>query len=195
MSLGGIGNLDYTVLLCRRMAQTRAFYRDVMKFPVETDQPNWVSFRVGAALLTLRPRGKGSVCDDGAAVPGATGQTLIPLQNGHYSVRAGFGAPCNLNSAAVAVLNTGIGIPGLDASRIYPQPADDRLWLRMENGAPAAMTIELFDALGRNVRTVRWERGEEELSVPVGDLAPGSYVLRAQDHLGGSLVHAVMVAH
>ena len=47
VSLGGIGNLDYTILLCNRMDETRAFYRDIMKFPVETDQKNWVSFRVG----------------------------------------------------------------------------------------------------------------------------------------------------
>ena len=71
MSLGGISNLDYTVLLCSKMAATRAFYRDVMKFPIETDQEKWVSFRVGAALLTLRPRGPWTVCDDGKAVPGS----------------------------------------------------------------------------------------------------------------------------
>ena len=69
MSLGGITNLDYTVLLCGKMAATRAFYRDVMKFPIETDLEKWVSFRVGATLLTLRPRGPRTVCDDGKAVP------------------------------------------------------------------------------------------------------------------------------
>jgi hypothetical protein len=58
VSLGGITNLDYTVLLCSKMSVTRAFYRDVMKFPIETDLEKWVSFRVGAALLTLRPRGR-----------------------------------------------------------------------------------------------------------------------------------------
>lgn len=71
MSLGGICNLDYTILLCNRMAETRAFYRDVMKFPIETDFEKWVSFRVGAALLTLRPRGQWSVCDDGKSMPGS----------------------------------------------------------------------------------------------------------------------------
>jgi catechol 2,3-dioxygenase-like lactoylglutathione lyase family enzyme len=71
MSLGGIRNLDYAVLLCNRMDETRAFYRDIMKFPIETDHPNWVSFRVGAALLTLRPRAKWTVCDDGKSVPGS----------------------------------------------------------------------------------------------------------------------------
>jgi catechol 2,3-dioxygenase-like lactoylglutathione lyase family enzyme len=76
VSLGGIGNLDYTVLLCNRMEETRAFYRDVMQFPIETDRENWVSFRVGAALLTLRPRGPWSVCDDGKSIPGSAAVQL-----------------------------------------------------------------------------------------------------------------------
>ena len=71
MSLGEIRNLDYAILLCSRMDETRAFYRDVMKFPIETDRDNWVSFRVGAALLTLRPRAKWAVCDDGKSVAGS----------------------------------------------------------------------------------------------------------------------------
>lgn len=56
VGMESITNLDYTVLLCRRMDETRAFYRDVMRFPIETDLENWVSFRVGTSLLTLRPR-------------------------------------------------------------------------------------------------------------------------------------------
>ena len=76
MSLGGIGNLDHTVLLCNKMAETCAFYRDVMGFPLETERENWVSFRVGAALLTLRPRGAWAVCDDGPSVPGSAAVQL-----------------------------------------------------------------------------------------------------------------------
>ena len=57
------------------MDETRAFYRDVMKFPVETDQPNWCSFRVGTALLTLRPRGW-THFEDGKSVPGAAAVQL-----------------------------------------------------------------------------------------------------------------------
>ncbi|SFI80380.1 glyoxylase I family protein [Bosea sp. OK403] len=76
MSLGGIGNLDYTVILCNRMAETRAFYRDIMQFPIEVDLENWVSFRVGAALLALRSRGVWSVCDDGKALPGSAAVQL-----------------------------------------------------------------------------------------------------------------------
>ena len=76
MTLGGIENLDYAILLCNRIMETRAFYRDVMKFPLETDRDNWVSFRVGASLLTLRPRGRWAVCDDGNSVPGSSAVQL-----------------------------------------------------------------------------------------------------------------------
>ena len=69
--LGGITNFDYAILLCTKWEETRAFYRDVMGFPIEEDRENWVSFRVGATLLTLRPRGALPFCEDGAADPGA----------------------------------------------------------------------------------------------------------------------------
>src|SRR5438093_10127998 len=75
LPLGGITNLDYTVLLCTKMDETRAFYRDVMQFPIEADQKNWCSFRVGAALLTLRPRGW-SHFDDGKSIPGSAAVQL-----------------------------------------------------------------------------------------------------------------------
>jgi glyoxylase I family protein len=76
VSLGGIGNLDYTILLYSKMDEARAFYRDVMKFPIDTELENWVSFRVGAALLTLRRRGRWSVCDDGKSVAGSAAVQL-----------------------------------------------------------------------------------------------------------------------
>jgi len=76
MSLSDIHGFDYAVLLCGRMAETRAFYRDVMKFPVETDRENWVGFRVGATLLTLRPRGGLPFHDDGPASRGSASVQL-----------------------------------------------------------------------------------------------------------------------
>lgn len=79
MSLKEIRNLDYTVLLCANLAETRAFYRDVMGFPVEDDSENWVSFRVGAALLTLRPRGQDP-----------TGGSDGPFEEGSAAVQLAF---------------------------------------------------------------------------------------------------------
>jgi lactoylglutathione lyase len=74
MSVKDIHNLDYTILLCGKLQETRAFYADVMGFPVELEQENWISFRVGASLLTLRPRGRGF--NDGEAVAGSAAVQL-----------------------------------------------------------------------------------------------------------------------
>ncbi|MEM6664010.1 MAG: VOC family protein [Pseudomonadota bacterium] len=76
MSLKDIHNLDYTVLLCERFDETVAFYRDVMGFRVEQDLPNWVSFRIGATLLTLRPRGPAPAWNDGPTVAGSASVQL-----------------------------------------------------------------------------------------------------------------------
>jgi len=71
VALEAIGNIDYVILLCERIAETRAFYLNVMKFPLALDQPDWISFRVGSGLLTLRPRGQWRTWHDGAMVKGS----------------------------------------------------------------------------------------------------------------------------
>jgi glyoxylase I family protein len=77
VSLKEIRNLDYTVLPCVKLAETRAFYKDVMGFPLEDDVENWVSFRVGATLLTLRPRGQDPAGGtDGSAEEGSAAVQL-----------------------------------------------------------------------------------------------------------------------
>lgn len=76
MSLKDIRNFDYVVLLCRNMAETKAFYADVMGFALDHVSDKWVSFRVGATLLTLRPRGPSLAGDDGPALPGSAALQL-----------------------------------------------------------------------------------------------------------------------
>lgn len=69
MGLNAIRSLDYTVLLCRDIHAMQSFYKDVMGFAVEHDGEAWVSFRIGAALLTLRPRIEDEPWSDGAVTP------------------------------------------------------------------------------------------------------------------------------
>ena len=76
MSMKEIRNLDHVILLCKNMRDTRIFYGDVMGFPLEFDSDNWVSFRVGSTLLTLRPRGPSLAWDDGPAAPGSAAVQL-----------------------------------------------------------------------------------------------------------------------
>src|SRR5438128_1223290 len=47
-----------------------------MRFPLETDRAEWVSFRVGSGLLTLGPRGRGLAWDDGPAHAGSAAVQL-----------------------------------------------------------------------------------------------------------------------
>ena len=61
--------VDYVILPCRDIDAARAFYRDVMRFPLVDDQVDWVRFQVGSCFLTLRPRGAWLMWHDGEAVP------------------------------------------------------------------------------------------------------------------------------
>jgi lactoylglutathione lyase len=54
-----ISNLDYTVLLCEDIESMKAFYGDVLEFPLVRDFGAWVEFQVGATRLTLTTRGTG----------------------------------------------------------------------------------------------------------------------------------------
>lgn len=73
MSLATIRNLDYTILLCADVEETKRFYRDVLGFDVYRDWGTWVEFHVGATLLTLRERGRDY---DGEIPAGAAGVQL-----------------------------------------------------------------------------------------------------------------------
>jgi glyoxylase I family protein len=66
-----IRQVDYVIVLCEKLAESRRFYRDVMRFPIEEDHPAWIKFRVGSTALTLRPRGPWLGWDDGLKAPGS----------------------------------------------------------------------------------------------------------------------------
>jgi catechol 2,3-dioxygenase-like lactoylglutathione lyase family enzyme len=79
--LSAIRHLDYVILLCDDSAKMRAFYHDVMGFPVHRDgwDGNWIEFKVGSVLLVLRPRGwltLNGKNDDGTK---ATGSASVQL--------------------------------------------------------------------------------------------------------------------
>jgi lactoylglutathione lyase len=71
VSLKHIQSLDYLVLLCDDLAAMRKFYEGVLGFAVTLERTNWIEMRVGATLLTLRPRTPSEGFADGASVPDA----------------------------------------------------------------------------------------------------------------------------
>ena len=57
--IGAIRNLDYAIIICKDIEVMRSFYREVMQFEIFRETPGqWVEFKVGSSLLTLRPRNR-----------------------------------------------------------------------------------------------------------------------------------------
>ena len=65
--------LDYVILLCEDLAQMKTFYHEILGFPIERDWDDWIELRAGAALLTLRSRGRPY---DGVKALGSVGVQL-----------------------------------------------------------------------------------------------------------------------
>ncbi|WP_165903675.1 T9SS type A sorting domain-containing protein [Hymenobacter gummosus] len=62
---------------------------------------------------------------------------------------------------------------------VYPNPAHDHVSVQLSRSAPGA-TLELLDAQGRAVRTVR-PAAAERLTLPLAGVAAGTYVLRLRE--------------
>jgi catechol 2,3-dioxygenase-like lactoylglutathione lyase family enzyme len=71
MAMEGCNNIDYVILLCGRMAKTREFHLNVMKFPLEMDGQIGSAFVSVRDWLTLRPRDPFRSWQDGPAVDGS----------------------------------------------------------------------------------------------------------------------------
>ena len=71
--LTNLHTLDYVILLCEDLARMKAFYHEILAFPIERDWEGWIEMRVGAILLTLRKRGRPY---DGPVSSGAAGIQL-----------------------------------------------------------------------------------------------------------------------
>ena len=53
-----IRNLDFTIIFARDFFAMRRFYEDVMQFPIYSEAPRWIEYRVGASVLALTERGR-----------------------------------------------------------------------------------------------------------------------------------------
>ncbi len=71
MPLKDVKNLGYVILLCKDLTKMRDFYEHVLNLKIDDETEDWVEMRVGATLLSLRPRGRwydGSTRGDGASI-------------------------------------------------------------------------------------------------------------------------------
>jgi len=115
MSLGDIRTLDYTVLLCTRLPETKAFYRDVMGFVLARDGERWVEFQVGAAVLALKPRGPGLAWDDGP-LPAGTAALQLAFRVAPHRLD---GCHDTLKSKGVEILSPPRDIPAFHHRALF----------------------------------------------------------------------------
>jgi flagellar hook assembly protein FlgD len=87
-----------------------------------------------------------------------------------------------LNSQNFDAINTTIGVSdvaaGVQAFRIYPNPATEEATVLFNLDKSASVTINVYDALGRVVYTApaqQMNSGTQQVTVPVATLASGVY--------------------
>jgi photosystem II stability/assembly factor-like uncharacterized protein len=75
--------------------------------------------------------------------------------------------------------------------RLYPNPFGDQAALRANLPAPAQVSVEVFDVLGRRVATSAKAvpSGPHDFRVDVAGLAPGLYVFRVAARTPGGILH------
>ncbi|MDX1909285.1 MAG: DNRLRE domain-containing protein [Bacteroidia bacterium] len=118
-------------------------------------------------------------CGQGLApIPGATDQSFVPVRNGSYAVAITKGA-CTDTSACTAVtqVSTDPRLGQLDL-RIFPNPAADQVQLQLDQPY-ARVQAAVYDAQGRMMQ-VYHARQVSELTLSIGDLAAGMYLLRVE---------------
>ncbi|HEY0978406.1 MAG TPA: PQQ-dependent sugar dehydrogenase [Flavobacteriales bacterium] len=122
---------------------------------------------------------------NGSTVAGATQQTYVPTVAGNYHVVVSFGAPCTLRSETELVLSTGIAGSTTGSFRIYPQPANDVLFVERSAEDQGRKELQLTDATGRVLRNGILALGQSRISLDITGFAGGAYVLRLIDAATG----------
>jgi hypothetical protein len=117
---------------------------------------------------------------NGLPVSGANGATYLAIENGSYTLTVTGNNGCSGTSAAIVVDNiTGIEEALREAGiRIYPNPAHDRLHIRL----PFRARLVLYTLTGRKLLSEDYPEGESTIKLPPA--AQGMYMLLIQDKEG-----------
>jgi hypothetical protein len=126
----------------------------------------------------------------GIVINGATNQTCTATGPAWYSVKVTNTTGC-MDSAAYEVTDPGTDISDLQKLKhnihIYPNPAQDRIWIE----SPVAFQATLANAEGRLLI-----RANNEVSIDIKDIADGIYFLTINDKDGNRIkVEKLIISH
>lgn len=114
---------------------------------------------------------------NGDSIPGAVGRTYKPFLEGHYQVRIGTENNCVSFSDSL-MLRLGYVQDSDKRFAIYPNPADDRFFVRMEYSRYGAGVLEIVDARGVALIRRKFVKSGESVffEIDSGELSAGAYV-------------------
>ncbi len=109
-----------------------------------------------------------------AAVAGATGQGFTPTVNGSYAVRINY-AGCVDTSACALVNNVGIEENMLNASKVYPNPAESFVNIEINGLADLKnLAMLLTDISGKTI-IVSYKVNDTFIQLDIAELSDGIY--------------------
>jgi len=127
-----------------------------------------------------------TVCDDemGSNITVDIDSSAVDIQSvGTYEVFYNAKDPAGneadeLNRYVVVTIGSNLNTPESIRWAIYPNPADNQLFMRLELSVGDAYTLRLFDLSGKQVyaRNMNLEAGISNLSIPVSGLKEGMYI-------------------
>ena len=111
-------------------------------------------------------------------IPGKTPSILyITLEQGSDSAD---GRNFEVNSTYIAVISS-VQSPNQAAGRVYPNPADNVLFIEWTEQADKNLKLDFYSIDGRLIKSIPIERlGETQSEVVIDDLPRGLYILRIQ---------------
>lgn len=123
--------------------------------------------------------------DFGDGSPGATGQNpthdFSGSGNGTYNVTLIAGNPCGNDTTTLSVeINCLVGVAGTrdNTVRLYPNPAQDQLWVDFGPQPTGPIQLNVRDLSGRRILAKTWEQNQLKGRMPidVSRLAAGVYI-------------------
>lgn len=132
------------------------------------------------AVPNQRGRGIAYWAPEYIAVPGVGSPwENVALFDNNGVALAGMSA---LGEVRAVDVEKGVPESGRLAAKVHPNPFDTSLVLEYTLSEPSAVTIEIFDMLGRiwkSVATDQWQnKGTHRLDISTGDLAAGMYIYK-----------------
>lgn len=167
---------------CQDQEANKGFF--LMRFTGEDDVIPTPTISVTGAILSASPAFRGDIqwFLDGEEIDGASTATLVAVENGAYSVSYTSNEGCtgSASSATVDVVVISVNDTELPNFSVYPNPAEDMVWIKRESEIPAR--VEVRDITGALVYQTMMVNGSAAFSV--APFAQGIYTVRVFSEMG-----------